>query len=73
MKKIKVKVDPNACIQCGACYSALPNVYQASDDGTSTVTDEYKDAVIEDQELIDNILQTRDMCPTQAIIVDEVE
>jgi len=73
MKKIKVKINKAACIQCGTCYSVLPNVYKSDDDGTSIVTDEYDEVIIEDPELIENILQTRDMCPTQAIVVEEIE
>ncbi|MEI7579663.1 MAG: ferredoxin [bacterium] len=73
MKKIKVRVDQSTCIQCGTCYSALTDIFMGQDDGTAQVQENFRDVIIEDPDLIEKILQVRDMCPSQSIIVEEVE
>ncbi len=34
---MKVKVDENTCIGCGACVSICPDVFDFNDDGISKV------------------------------------
>ncbi len=59
---MKVKVNSDACIGCGACAAICDSVFEINDEGLSevivdTVSDEDKDACIEAIE----------SCPTGAI------
>lgn len=59
---MKVKVNADACIGCGACAAICDSVFEINDEGLSevivdTVNDEDKDACIEAIE----------SCPTGAI------
>ena len=62
---MKVEVNKDACIGCGACQSIVPDVFEIEDDGLACakgqVTDENKEDVIDASE----------SCPTGAITVDE--
>ncbi len=62
---MKVKVNKDACIGCGACQSIVPDVFEIEDDGLAcakgTVTEENKEDVIDASE----------SCPTGAISVEE--
>ena len=61
---MKVNVDSNMCIGCGACVGVCPEVYEISDDGyavAKAVTDETKESA---QEAASN-------CPVGAITVEE--
>ena len=59
---MKVKVDKDLCIGCGACQALVPDVFEISDDGLAEVkVSEVNDNLKEDTaDVIDN-------CPTQAI------
>ncbi len=35
---MKVKVNEDACIGCGACTAIAPDVFELNDEGLSTVT-----------------------------------
>ena len=58
---MKVFVDKNVCIGCGACQAIAPSVFEIEDDGLATangdVTDDNKEDVIDASE----------NCPTGAI------
>lgn len=59
---MKVKVNQDACIGCGACAAICDEVFEIDDEGlsfvkTPTVDDEYKDSCVEAIE----------SCPTGAI------
>ena len=62
---MKVKVNQDACIGCGACAAICEDVFEINDEGLSQVkTNEiYKDI---EQEVRDAI----DSCPTGAIEED---
>ena len=59
---MKVKVDKDLCIGCGACQALVPDVFEIGDDGLAEVkVSEVNDKLKEDTaDAIDN-------CPTQAI------
>ncbi len=63
---MKVKVNKDACIGCGACASICNDVFELNDDGLSEVKDEN---VKED--LQDEVRDAADSCPTGAIIVED--
>ena len=59
---MKVKVNKDLCIGCGACQALVPEVFEIEDDGLAcTKVDEVKEELQEEtQDAIDN-------CPTSAI------
>ncbi len=62
---MKVVVNKDACIGCGACSAVCPNVFELGDDGFANVkveevSEEDKNAVVEASE----------GCPTSAISVE---
>ena len=65
---MKVKVNKDACIGCGACASICPDVFELNDEGLSEAkVEEVKD------ELQDEVRDAADSCPTGAIEVNEGE
>lgn len=59
---MKVKVDPDLCISCGACVSTCPDVYDWDDEGKAkAVVDEVPD------DLEDEAREALESCPTDAI------
>lgn len=63
---MKVKVNKDACIGCGACASICPDVFELNDEGLSEAkVEEVKDA------LQDEVRDAADSCPTGAIEVNE--
>ena len=63
---MKVKVNKEACIGCGACAAICDNVFEIDDEGLSVVKDEeVKD---EDKQAV---IDSAESCPTGAIEVEE--
>ncbi|MCR4441000.1 MAG: ferredoxin [Peptococcaceae bacterium] len=59
---MKVRVDPETCIACGACISLAPEVYDWDENGKAKAIAE---EVPEDQENIAS--EALGSCPTEAI------
>lgn len=63
---MKVKVNREACIGCGACAAICEDVFEIDDEGLSVAkTEEVK------KELEQEVRDAADSCPTAAIIVEE--
>lgn len=62
---MKVKVNKDACIGCGACAAVAEDVFEIGDDGFSTVVEPVKD------EKKDAVKEAQGVCPTGAIEVEE--
>ena len=63
---MKVKVNRDACIGCGACAAICPYVFEIDNEGLSKVVNsDVKD------ENIDDVKDAIDSCPTGAIEEDE--
>lgn len=59
---MKVKVNEDACIGCGACCAICDEVFEMNDEGLSSViVDEVN------EELEDNVKEAIESCPTGAI------
>ncbi len=59
---MKLKVNKDLCIGCGACQATCPEVFQfKNDEYASVIVDEIK------EELIDDAMDAMDGCPTGAI------
>ena len=65
---MKVKVNKDACIGCGACAAICDEVFEINDEGLSVAkVEEVK------EELQDEVRDAADSCPTGAIEVEEGE
>ena len=59
---MKVKVDENKCIGCGACQAMCPDVFEFNDDGIMGVKiEEIDDNIRED------VVDAKEGCPVEAI------
>ena len=71
---MKVKVNKDACIGCGAC-AAICEVFEINDEGLSEVkveeNKEKEEFVSVKEELQDEVRDAADSCPTGAIEVEE--
>lgn len=63
---MKVKVNQDSCIGCGACAAICDKVFEINDDGLSQAMVEK----VEDTESQD-VRDAADACPTGAIEVEE--
>lgn len=63
---MKVKVNKDACIGCGACAAICDEVFEINDEGLS-------EAKVEEvkEELQDEVRDAADSCPTGAIEIEE--
>ncbi len=60
---MKVNVNKDACIGCGACAAICPDVFEMDDAGLSTViTEEVHSS------LVDDAKEAIESCPTSAIV-----
>ncbi len=62
---MKVKVNRDSCIGCGACAAICDDVFEIDDEGLSTVK---KEEVEDDQK--QEVQDAADSCPTGAIEVE---
>ena len=63
---MKVKVDRDACIGCGACAAICDTVFEIDDEGLSIVKSE--DVTEEDKQAV---IDSAESCPTGAIETEE--
>jgi ferredoxin len=61
------KVDKDACIGCGACADACPEVFKMEDDDGLAVA--YKSPVPSESE--ESAKEAAEGCPTEAIHIEE--
>jgi len=66
---IKVRVDKEKCIACGACIAIAPEIFEFGEDGKSQA----KMEIIRDNNLIEKVKEAEETCPTGAIIIEEIE
>jgi len=63
---MKVVVNKDVCIGCGACQTIADGVFEIGDDGLAQVTEEFKNKEIpNDKEEV--VQDAMDSCPTGAI------
>lgn len=63
---MKVKVNKDTCIGCGACQAICPDVFEYDDEG---LMDANQDNVSNDNK--EDIIDAADGCPVAAIEVSE--
>jgi len=63
---MKLKVDKDICIGCGACQATAPDVFEINDEGLA-------DVIVEEvpEELNEDAIDAKEGCPVDAI--EEVE
>lgn len=66
---IKIIVDKNKCIGCGACEGFEPDVFELNDEGLAEAIKENYDEL--DTEVKENVDDAAANCPTSAIKVSE--
>ena len=69
---MKVKVNKDACIGCGACAAICDEVFEINDEGLSEVKVENDEEFVSvKEELQDEVRDAADSCPTGAIVIEE--
>lgn len=63
---MKVKVNKEDCIGCGACHAIAPEVFEMDDEGFATVIVDVVDKGMED-----DVRDAVEGCPTSAIVYIE--
>ncbi|MDZ4177693.1 MAG: ferredoxin [Coriobacteriia bacterium] len=63
---MKPTVDRDLCIGCGTCEETCPEVFRLGDDGISMVINENIEP-----ELYGPVRDAEDLCPVDAIRIDE--
>ncbi|CAM3223889.1 ferredoxin [Sporolactobacillus spathodeae] len=63
-------VDKETCISCGACQMAAPDIFGEDDDGLSfSLIDDNKGIKPIPEDLLDDLEDACDGCPTESILV----
>ena len=63
---MKLKVDKDICIGCGACQAIAPEVFEIDDDGLATT-------IVEEisEDFKDDAIDAKEGCPVSAIVEDD--
>lgn len=66
-------VDQDTCIACGACAIAAPDLFDYDDDGISFGLLDNNQGItpIEDEEMIDELEDAYESCPSNSIQVSD--
>ena len=71
---MKVTIDRENCIGCGACEAVCPEVFQLADDGKSSIVEKYQkggpDKGGVKDELASCVESAKDSCPVEVINVE---
>ena len=68
---MKVKINKEACIGCGACQAIAPSVFDFNDEGYAETNEENNILDSMDEDTKNDVMDALDGCPTSAIV--EVE
>lgn len=68
---MKVKVNQEACIGCGACQAIAPDVFEFNEEGYAETKEETNSLDTMNEDLKNDVMDALEGCPTGAIV--EVE
>lgn len=68
---MRVKVNQEACIGCGACQAIAPDVFEFNEEGYAETKEETNLMDTMNDELKEDVIDALEGCPTGAIV--EVE
>ena len=69
---MKTKVIRDNCIACGNCNAICPYIYDYDEDGIAYCHIDNNQMTVEiDEEFRSLVLEARNNCPTEAIIVED--
>jgi len=63
---MKVKVDKEKCIGCGACAAMGEEIFELNDEGMAEAK---KEEVSEEEK--ETVIAAKEACPTDAIVTEE--
>lgn len=69
----KVKVNPEACIGCGACQAIIDSVFEFTDEGFAQTKEDNNTVDTMDEETENDVMDALEGCPTSAIYIEEKE
>lgn len=70
---MRVKVNQEACIGCGACQAIAPDVFEFNEEGYAETNEETNLLDTMDEELKNDVMDALEGCPTSAIVEVEEE
>ena len=65
---MKVKVNQEACIGCGACQAIAPDVFEFNEAGYAETKEETNNLDTMDENLKNDVMDALEGCPTSAIV-----
>ncbi|HDD40636.1 MAG: ferredoxin [Thaumarchaeota archaeon] len=74
---VRVRIDKDACIGCGACWALAPNFFEQNEnDGKSQIVEQYRvggDATVGEPpaDMVDDVKSAAEGCPVGAIKIEE--
>lgn len=68
---MKVKVNKELCIGCGACQAIAPSVFEFNDEGLAEAKEDMNCKEQMDEELKEEVMDALEGCPTGAIFEEE--
>ena len=70
---MKVKVNQEVCIGCGACQAIAPSVFEFNEEGYAEAKEETNVLDTMDEQLKEDVMDALEGCPTGAIVEVEEE
>lgn len=67
---MKIKVDQELCIGCGACQAICPSVFEFNDEGLAQAKEDVDFEAL-DQSVKEEAIDSLEGCPTSAISKDD--
>ena len=68
---MKITINREGCISCGACEAACPEVFKLAEDGFSSIVQKYRKGKLSSGEVGNDLTEcatkSREVCPVQVI------
>lgn len=72
--KVKVRIDPKICINCGVCEALLPEVYEYDENmGVHQPKKEWQQVKEVTPEFFKKLKETEESCPVGAIKIEVIK